>query len=96
MAPRKNARASTPIDPATLTPAELIGYEIVSRHADLTPSVDRILKSTMSEAGRLHAITLFRDSLGQPGDPNRHPATAIAAGLALEGEAGLALEGEPT
>jgi hypothetical protein len=42
----------------------------------------------MSEAGRLHAITLFRDSLTQPGDPMRHPAAAVAAGLALDGSTG--------
>jgi hypothetical protein len=76
------------VDPAKLTPSEGIGHDIVSRYSDLAPSVERILRSPMSEAGRLHAITLFRDSLTQPGDPMRHPAAAVAAGLALDGTTG--------
>jgi hypothetical protein len=88
VAVRRKARAAVPVDPSTLTPAEGIGYDIVSRYSDLAPSVDRILTSPMSEAGRLHAITLFRDSLTRPGDPMRHPAAAVAAGLALDGTNG--------
>lgn len=85
MASRKKARADSPIDPSSLTPAEGIGHDIVSRYVDLAPSVERILGSPMSDAARLHAITLFRDSLERPGDPMRHPAAAVAAGLALDG-----------
>ena len=36
--------------------------------------------SGLGEAGRLHAITAFQDSLGVVGDPMRDPANAIAAG----------------
>ena len=38
------------------------------------------MSSGLGEAGRLHAITAFQDSLGVAGDPMRDPANAIAAG----------------
>jgi hypothetical protein len=50
--------------------------------------VNRILQSSLGEAGRLQAITLFRDALGSPGDPMRDPAGAIAAGQEFESRAG--------
>jgi hypothetical protein len=71
-----------------MTPAEGVGYDILSRFGDLAPSVNRILTSPISEAGRLHAITLFRESLSRPGDPMRDPAAAVAAGMAHDAEAG--------
>ena len=85
MAARKKARPEGPVDLASLTPAEGIAHDIVSRYSDLAPSVNRILGSPLTEAGRLHAITLFRDALSKPGDPMRHPAAAVEAGLALDG-----------
>lgn len=61
------------------TPSEEIAHTILARYTDLSPSVERIMYSGLDEPGRLHAITLFRDSLGKDGDPNRDPANAIAA-----------------
>jgi hypothetical protein len=84
VAARRKARPAGPVDLASLTPAEGIAHTIISQYSDLAPSVNRILSSPLSEAGRLHAITLFRDALTKPGDPMRHPAAAVAAGLAFE------------
>lgn len=61
-----------------LAPDELIAHETVTERADLTPSVQRIMDAELDEAGRCKALTSFRDSLQQPGDPNRDPMTAIA------------------
>jgi hypothetical protein len=47
---------------------------------DLTPSVNRIMNAGLHEAACMRAITLFRDSIGVPGDPHRYPDAAIAAG----------------
>ncbi len=77
--PRAKKKAAAP-PPENLTPSETIGLEIVTAHKDLAPSVNRILESELGERGKLVAISLFRDSLGAVGDPNRNPAIAIAAG----------------
>ncbi len=53
---------------------------LLARYNDLAPSLNRIMGSGLGEAGRLHAITAFQDSLGVAGDPMRDPANAIAAG----------------
>ena len=47
---------------------------------DLTPSVNRIMNAGLHEAAAMKALTLFRQSLGVPGDPNRYPDHAIEAG----------------
>jgi hypothetical protein len=65
--------------PENHTPSEAVAHAILSESIDLTPSVNKIMNAGLSEAGCLHAITLFNDSLGVPGDPNRHPAAAIEA-----------------
>ena len=36
--------------------------------------------SLLIPSGTMHAITLFRESLGVPGDENRNPMVAIEAG----------------
>ena len=88
-AAKKTAKKSTrakkvtgPVLAEDHTPSEAVAHEIMVQFGDLTPSVRRIMESELGEPGRLHAITLFRDSLGVPGDPNRHPAKAIEAGQA--------------
>ncbi len=71
--------------PEDLSPSERVAAEIVARHGDLAPSVNRIMNSDdLGEAGKLHAISLFRDSLGVPGDPHRHPLRAAEAGRVFE------------
>jgi hypothetical protein len=42
--------------------------------------VNKIMNAGLHEAAALKAITLFRASLGVPGDPNRYPDAAIEAG----------------
>ena len=82
------AKRSTKNQAATLpenhSPSEAVAHAIVLQYADLAPSVKRIMASELSEAGLLQAITLFKDSLGVMGDPNRNPAVAIEAGRLVE------------
>lgn len=67
------------IDPEDLAPSERIAHELVSEFADLAPSVEKIMEAEISDEGRLEALGLFRSSLGEIGDPNRNPRTAIEA-----------------
>jgi hypothetical protein len=62
------------------TPSQLVADSILDAYADLAPSVNRIMEADISDSGRLHAISLFRDSLGVDGDPMRNPVNAIEAG----------------
>jgi hypothetical protein len=68
------------------TPSQLIADGILDSFADLAPSVNQIMEADVTEFGRLHAITLFRDSLGVDGDPMRNPANAIQAGRLVGAE----------
>ncbi len=89
MPPRRTpAKKPVPVEPENRTPSEVVAFEIITRYADLTPSVNRIMQAELSEDGRLHAITLFRASLDSPGDPMRDPARAIAAAREVETPAG--------
>ena len=82
----KRARASkqpanpylTADSPEDLQPPNRIAYEIVSERRDLLPSVERIMNAELPPAATTQALTLFRNSLRVPGDPNRDPAVAIA------------------
>jgi hypothetical protein len=65
----------TPIE--ELAANEQLAHEMVSRHRDLLPSVERIMASDLTDDQRTHALTSFRDSLTRIGDPNRDPRTAI-------------------
>lgn len=62
------------------TPSEAVAHAIRMEFGDLSPSVNRIMNAGLHEAGTMHAITLFRASLGVPGDENRNPMVAIEAG----------------
>lgn len=71
-----------------VTPVEELGacdqlaHELVSEFRDLTPSVERIMNAEeLDDDQRLTALTSFRASLAQIGDPNRDPRTAIANAL---------------
>ena len=70
--------------PENHTPSEAIAFDIRMDRIDLTPSVSRILSAGLNEPGTFHAITLFRDSLTSPGDPNRDPSVAIEAGRKVD------------
>ena len=70
--------------PENHTPSEAVAHGIISRYGDLTPSVNRIMHSGLGEDAMMHAISLFKDSLGVPGDPYRDPANALEAGRLLE------------
>ena len=61
-----------------LAPRERLAHEIVSQHGDLLPSVERIMAAELTEDQGVVALTAFRDSLDNPGDPNRDPRVSIA------------------
>lgn len=61
-----------------LGPCEQLAHQIVTGHGDLAPSVERIMSAEIEDDQRLVALTSFHASLGQIGDPNRDPRTAIA------------------
>lgn len=70
--------------PENHTPSEAIAFDIRMDRIDLAPSVSRIQNAGLNEPGTMHAISLFRDSLTSPGDPNRDPAVAIEAGRLVD------------
>ncbi len=80
--PRTSKQAANPYltadSPEDLEPPNRIAYEIVSERRDLLPSVERIMNAELPPAATTQALTLFRNSLLAPGDPNRDPAVAIA------------------
>jgi hypothetical protein len=65
-----------------LGPAEQIAEETLTGRRDLLPSVGRIMTAGLGTAGTLHAISLFRDALNDPGDVRRDPRIAIAEAAA--------------
>ncbi len=67
---------TTPLE--DLSPSEQLAHAIVSDFGDLAPSVERIMEAELSEDQRAEAMSAFRDSLDNPGDPNRDPRVAIA------------------
>ena len=64
-------------DPTT---SEGVAQAMRTESIDLTPSINRIMNAGLHEAGAFRAITLFRDSIGVPGDPHRYPDYAIEVG----------------
>jgi hypothetical protein len=80
-APSKKAAASLP---DRRTESEIVADALLTRYNDLAPSLNRIMGAGLGETGRLHAITLFQQSLGVTGDPMRNPLNAIAAGRLKE------------
>jgi hypothetical protein len=64
--------------PADQTASQAAAHAIGVEFPDLEPSLMRIMTSDLDEDARLIAITLFRESLGMIGNPNRVPANAIA------------------
>jgi hypothetical protein len=72
--------------PETRSESEIVADAIVARYRDLAPSVTRIMQAGLSETGRLHAITVFQESLGVADDPMRDPQNAIAAGRMMSAE----------
>ncbi len=66
---------SKPIE--DLAPDEQLAHALVSEFGYLKPSVEHIMDSELPEAGREHALTAFRASLGNLDDPNRDPKIAV-------------------
>ncbi|MEA3183714.1 MAG: hypothetical protein QOC57_1496 [Ilumatobacteraceae bacterium] len=64
-------------DPTT---SEGVAQAMRVESIDLVPSINRIMNAGLHEAACFRAITLFRDSIGVPGDPHRYPDNAIEAG----------------
>ncbi len=66
---------TTPIE--ELAPIDQLAHQIVVDFKDLTPSVARIMDAELDDDQRLGALTAFRNSLDNVGDPNRDPRVAI-------------------
>lgn len=66
----------TTSSPEELAPAQRLAYDIVSRRADLLPSVERIMNAGLGDK-TLDALELFDRSLTTAGDANRDPAVAV-------------------
>ena len=64
--------------PDELGEADRVAYDIINERRDLMPSVERIMEAEIEDDVKVRAISLFRDSLAQPGDPNRDPRVSIA------------------
>ena len=75
----KRAKAAAALS-EDLTTSEGVAQSICTESIDLTPSVNRIMNAGLHEAACFQALTLFRASLGVPGDPYRYPDNAIEAG----------------
>ena len=82
----RKSKKSTAAQRENGTPSQLIADGILDSYVDLAPSVNQIMEADVSEGGRLHAITLFRDSLGVDSDPMRNPVNAIEAGRSVVAE----------
>ncbi len=78
--PATTRRAKAAVIVEDLSTSEGVAQSIRTESIDLTPSVNRIMNAGLHEAACFKAITLFRASLGVPGDPNRYPDHAIEAG----------------
>jgi hypothetical protein len=78
--PASKKRAAAKVAPENQTPSEAIAFTLGIERVDLAPSINRIMESDLTEAGKLQAITLFKASLTATGDPNRNPAVAIEQG----------------
>ena len=76
----RSSRKIAAAAPEDRTASEVVADTVLARYSDLAPSVNRIMQAGLSEAGQLHAITVFHQSLGVPDDPMRYPLNAIAAG----------------
>lgn len=78
---RKNSGVATdwasPGSPEQLDELQLAAHGIVTERPDLRPSIARIIGSDLDQPGRLRALSLFKEALTTPGDPNRDPSVAI-------------------
>ena len=82
---KRSSKKTAVVLPENRTESEILRDTILTRYNDLAPSLNRIMDAGLSEAGRLHAITLFQESLGVTGDPMRNPLNTIEAGRLEDG-----------
>ncbi len=66
----------TPLE--ELPASDQVAPDIVLEFSDLKPSLMRIMEADLDDEQRLNAMVAFRDSLQDPGNPNRDPRVAIA------------------
>jgi hypothetical protein len=66
----------TPLE--ELPASDQVAHDIVLEFSDLKPSITRIMEADLDDDQRLNAMVAFRDSLQDPGNPNRDPRVAIA------------------
>src|SRR6266545_5296404 len=83
---KRSTKKAAAAMPDNSTPSEVVANTILTTYNDLAPSVRRIMDAGLGEPGRLHAITLFQQSLHAQGDPMRDPVNAIVAGSLVDAE----------
>ncbi len=66
----------TPLE--ELPASDQVAHDIVLEFSDLKPSITRIMEADLDDDQRLNAMVAFRDSLQDPGNPNRDPRVAIS------------------
>jgi hypothetical protein len=66
----------TPLE--ELPASDQVAHDIVLEFGNLKPSLMRIMDAELDDDQRLKAMVAFRDSLQDPGNPNRDPRVAIA------------------
>ena len=76
-APGVAADWASPGSPHELDELHLTAHGMVNARPDLRPSIARIISADLDSPARLRALTLFKDALTSPGDPNRDPRVAI-------------------
>ncbi len=56
-----------------------LAVDILKTRPELKPSVDVVLNSALDEDGKIAAMELFQEALGDPWAPMRNPHKAVAA-----------------
>lgn len=76
------ATARVKVVPPEDTPLKQLAADLRAVRAELTPSLDRITNSSLSEEDKLGAMRLFESALDDPWNPLRDPRKAMEAQLA--------------
>lgn len=70
------------VPPPADTPLKQLAQDILLTRAELKPSVEFVLNSSLDEDGKIVAMELFQAALGDPWDAMRDPKKAVAEAAA--------------
>jgi hypothetical protein len=76
------ATARQKVQPPADTPLKQLAQDILQDRAELKPSVDVVLNSSLDEDGKIVAMGLFQAALTDPWDAMRDPKKAVAEAAA--------------